>query len=233
MKRFLFTALLFGLLALGGAAQPIFAQSAPAVSTTAATEIDYATWDIEAVRAENLIAAGTASTAFLENLRVTLVNWRTRFLTAQDANADRIATLQAQIDALGSAPAEGEGVPAAIADRRAALMEQMAQAQLPRVTANEAFNRANGLIAEIDAILADRQARALFERDPAPVNPLNWPPALTGAADLLVLLGNEVRSQIAAYRSLGESPWDRAFFAILLSAAGLFLVLRSRVFVGR
>ena len=233
MKRFLFTALLFGLLALGGAAQPVFAQSAPPVSTTAATEIDYATWDVEAVRAENLIAAGTASTAFLENLRVTLVNWRTRFLTAQDANADRIATLQAQIDALGPAPAEGEGVPAAIADRRAALMEQMAQAQLPRVTANEAFNRANGLIAEIDAILADRQARALFERDPAPVNPLNWPPALTGAADLFGLLGNEVRSQIAAYRSLGESPWDRAFFAILLSAAGLFLVLRSRVFVGR
>uniref|UniRef100_UPI003F69A0F9 DUF3772 domain-containing protein n=1 Tax=Roseicyclus sp. TaxID=1914329 RepID=UPI003F69A0F9 len=199
----------------------------------AATEIDYATWDVEAVRAENLIAAGTASTAFLENLRVTLANWRTRFQAAQDGNADRIATLQAQIEALGPSPTEGEAVPAAIAERRAALMEQMAQAQLPRVTANEAFNRANGLIAEIDAILAERQARALLARDPSPVNPLNWPPALTGIGDLLTQLGNEVTTQIEAYRSEGGSPWDRAFFAILLSAAGLFLVLRSRLFVGR
>lgn len=233
MKRFLISALVVCIVALGGAPLPVFAQSTPAASTSTAAEIDYAIWEVEAVRAENLIAAGTASTAFLENLRVTLANWRTRFLTSQDANAARIATLQAQIDALGPLPAEGETEPAAIAERRAALTEQMAQAQLPRLTANEAFNRANGLITEIDAILADRQARALFERDPAPVNPLNWPPALTGMADLLARLSAEVTAQIAAYRSLGDSPWDRAFFAILLSAAGLFLVLRSRLFVGR
>ncbi|MDA0924256.1 MAG: DUF3772 domain-containing protein, partial [Proteobacteria bacterium] len=233
MKRFLISALVVCLMALGGAPLPVFAQSTPAASTSTAAEIDYAIWEVEAVRAENLIAAGTASTAFLENLRVTLANWRTRFLTSQDANAARIATLQAQIDALGPLPVEGETEPAAIAERRAALTEQMAQAQLPRLTANEAFNRANGLITEIDAILADRQARALFERDPAPVNPLNWPPALTGMADLLARLSAEVTAQIAAYRSLGDSPWDRAFFAILLSAAGLFLVLRSRLFVGR
>ena len=45
--------------------------------------------------------------------------------------------------------------------------KQLAEAQVPRVTATEAFNRANGLIAEIDNILAARQARALLERDPA------------------------------------------------------------------
>ena len=229
-------ALLVGLWLSAGLAPAVLAQSLPATTSTAATvsgEIDYAAWEGDAVRAENLIAAGTASTAFLENLRITLANWRSRFLAAQDANADRIATLQAQIDALGPAPAEGETAPAAIAERRAALQEQLAQAQLPRLTATEAFNRANGLIAEIDAILAERQARALFERDPTPVNPLNWPPALTGLADLALRLGAEVTGQIATLRAIGENPWDRAFFAFLLAAAGLFLVLRSRLFVGR
>lgn len=235
MTRVLRTLSVILLLALGALAPPGLAQVAPEPSATATVpaEIDVGVWEQEAVRAENLIAAGTASTAFLENLRITLANWRAVFLAAQNANAERIATLQAQIEALGPIPAEGEAEPAAIADRRAALTAQMAQAQLPRVTASEAFNRANGLIAEIDAILAERQARALFERDPAPVNPLNWPPALTGIADLMTRLGAEVTSQLAGLRNAGESPWDRAFFAVLLASAGLFLLLRSRMFVGR
>ncbi|MBF9047253.1 DUF3772 domain-containing protein [Rhodobacterales bacterium LSUCC0031] len=235
MTRVLRTLSVILLLALGALAPPGLAQVAPepSASATVPAEIDVGVWEQEAVRAENLIAAGTASTAFLENLRITLANWRAVFLAAQNANAERIATLQAQIEALGPIPAEGEAEPAAIADRRAALTAQMAQAQLPRVTASEAFNRANGLIAEIDAILAERQARALFERDPAPVNPLNWPPALTGIADLMTRLGAEVTSQLAGLRNAGESPWDRAFFAVLLASAGLFLLLRSRMFVGR
>lgn len=235
MKHFLLSALIFCMLALGGAAQPGFAQTAASapVAATAGDQIDYAAWENDAVRAENLIAAGTASTAFFDNLRVSLANWRARFLAVQNANAERIATLQAQIDALGPAPAEGETEPASIAERRAALAAQMAQAQAPRVTANEAFNRANGLIAEIDAILADRQARALFSRDPSPVNPLNWPPALTGLGDLVLRLGAEVTGQITQTRATGGSPWDRAVFSALLLVAGLYLVLRSRVFVGR
>ena len=42
----------------------------------------------------------------------------------------------------------------------------------------------NGLIAEIDSILAERQTRRpVWSGDPAPINPLNWPPAAdrTGA----------------------------------------------------
>lgn len=218
-------------------AQPAWAQTLPGTAqTTTAPEtgaIDYASWETEAARAENLIEAATASTAFLENLRATLVGWRARFLAAQDANAARITTIQAQIDALGPAPLDGETAAPAIAERRAALTAQMAEAQVPRVTATEAFNRANGLIAEVDAILAERQSRALFERDPAPVNPLNWPPALTGLGDIALALRQEVIAQIDQYRSRDESPWDRVPFAAILSLAALFLVLRSRFFVGR
>jgi len=209
------------------------AQQAPAGAPAAGGPIDYDAWEADAQRAERVLAAGTASTAFLSNLRSMLVDWRARFLTAQSANASRIETLQAQITALGAAPAEGATEPASIAERRAELAAQLAEAQVPRVTATEAFNRANGLVSEIDSILAERQTRALLERDPAPVNPLNWPPALTALADVLVALDREVQARLDAIGRSDRSLWDRLPFSAVLALVGLALLSRSRFFVGR
>ncbi len=218
MYRFLFACLFVAVCALAWPPPVAVAQILPAPGAPAAEAgpIDYPAWEADAARAENLIDAATASTAFLENLRATLVGWRARFLAAQDANAARTNTIQAQIDALGPAPADGMADPPAIAERRAALATQLSDAQLPRVTATEAFNRANGLIAELDSLLAERKARALFERGPAPVNPLNWPPALTGFAEILSairglmprvsampLFGKPVVSSVITSRSRG------------------------------
>jgi potassium-dependent mechanosensitive channel len=235
MPRF-FVAALFVLVFTLALPPSLAVAQAPPVANPAATEtgvIDYAAWETEAARAENLIDAATASTSFLENLRATLVVWRARFMASQNANAARIATIQRQIDALGPIPAEGETEPPAIAERRVALAAQLASAQVPRVTAVEAFNRANGLISELDAIAAERKARALLERDLAPVNPLNWPPALAGLADIVLAIPQEIVARIETHRSSGQSFWDRLPFAALLSLIGLFLVLRSRFFVGR
>ncbi|MDG3040019.1 DUF3772 domain-containing protein [Roseicyclus marinus] len=213
-----------------GAAQDTGAP--PPAAAGEAVAIDYVAWEAAATRAENLIAAGTASTAFLANLRSTLAEWRARFLQGQTANATRIDTIQAQINALGPAPAEGASEPAAIAERRAQLTEQLAAAQVPRVTATEAFNRANGLIGEIDTILAARQARALLERDPAPVNPLHWGTALTALADVAMVLEREIEGKIEEHRRADQSPWDRLPFAGLLGLIALALLTRSRYFVG-
>lgn len=221
---------------LGSVVTPAWAQepAPPAASAPAeAGAIDFAAWEAEASRAENIIAAGTASTAFLANLRNTLVGWRARFLEGQGANATRIETIQAQLTALGPPPAEGDSEPAAIAERRAQLAMQLAEAQVPRVTATEAFNRANGLIGEIDAILAARQARALLERDPAPVNPLHWGTALAALGDVVMDLDREIEAKIATQRRADQSPWDRLPFAGLLGLVGLGLLTRSRYFVGR
>ncbi len=210
-------------------------QPNPAAPTSAegTGPIDYAAWDADARRAENLIDAGTASTAFLTNLRATLVGWRARFLEAQNTNAARIDTIEAQITALGPAPVDGAAEPAAIAQRRAELSDQLAQAQVPRVTATEAFNRANGLVAEIDDILAARQARALLERDPAPINPLNWTQTLVALADVAFVLEDEIRSQVLRLDRAGQSVWDRLPFAVVVALVGLGLLSRSRYFVGR
>jgi len=236
MIRHLLTPVLLALALAVAAVAPALAQSppaAPAAPAPVSADIDYATWEAEARRAENLIEAGTASTAFLTSLRSTLTGWRARFLAAQNANASRIETIQAQITALGPPPTEGAPEPATIAERRSALNAQLAEAQVPRVTATEAFNRANGLIAEIDSILAERQTRALLERDPAPINPLNWPPALTGLGELMLVIDDEIERQISLIRAAGSSVWDRAPFALLLGIVAMFLLLRSRYLVGR
>jgi len=208
-------------------------QQTPSGLPASETAIDYTAWEADAQRAENLIAAGSASTAFLTNLREDLAEWRARFLTAQSSNAARIETIQAQIDALGPAPEEGGTEPDAIAERRARLSEQMAEAQVPRLTATEAFNRANGLIAEIDGILAARQTRALLERDPAPVNPLTWPPALAALGDVVIVLDREIDGQLDELRRTDQTLWERLPLAAVLAAVGLALITRSRYFVGR
>ncbi|PWK62419.1 DUF3772 domain-containing protein [Roseicyclus mahoneyensis] len=229
-------AILLSLLLLGAAGGPLSAQAqqAPAGAVPETNgSIDYSAWQSDAQRAETLIEAGIASTAFLTNLRGNLVGWRARFLAAQGANASRIETIQAQITALGAPPAEGASEPATIAERRTELAAQLAEAQVPRVTATEAFNRANGLIGEIDAILAARQARALLERDPAPINPLNWGSALAALGDVVVVVNREIEGKFAEHRRLNQSPWDRLPFAGVLALVALALMTRSRFFVGR
>jgi hypothetical protein len=76
-----------------------------------AQTVDYDAWEAEAARIESLLEAGTASTSFFENLRATLVGWREQFLAAQNSDAARIATLEAQIEALGPVPEDGAPSP--------------------------------------------------------------------------------------------------------------------------
>jgi small-conductance mechanosensitive channel len=234
--RSLFALLIALSLTLGLAAGPAIAQTPPSAEEAApaeSTAIDYDAWAADATRAENLVDAATASNAFFTNVREKLVEWRTQFQAAQDANSARIETIEAQIEGLGPPPAEGETEPEAIAQRRTALNARLAEAQVPRVTATEAFNQADGLIREVDALLDDRRARALLERDPAPLNPLNWRTALVALADTTVALDGEIRQHVQLRIGSGENWWDSTPFAGGLLLLALLLLTRSRYFVGR
>ncbi|PWE34225.1 DUF3772 domain-containing protein [Maritimibacter sp. 55A14] len=175
--------------ALGGSAPPLMAQ--PSAGTQAEAP-DYDEWTRIAKRAEDTVARGEASNEALESLRKELVNWRSRFQSAQSVNDKRIKTIQGQIDALGPAPAEGESEPDAISERRSELNDQLAEARAPHVRAEEAFTRANGLVEEIDKIIDTRKTDRIFRLGPSPLNPSNWP----GAAAGLARLGNEVSGEI-------------------------------------
>ena len=147
---------------------------------------DYDKWLSTAERAEAVIDASRASSAAFENLRREIADYRELFLDAREQNADRIKTLESQLSALGPAPEDGSE-PADIASLRTRLTDSLSDLRVPRVVAEEAHSRANGLIAEIDAIIRDRQTRQLLSRGPSPLIPLYWGEAglsltrLTGA----------------------------------------------------
>ncbi|MGR3468539.1 MAG: DUF3772 domain-containing protein, partial [Shimia sp.] len=192
--------------------------------------INYAAWSDTAQAAETALVQGTASDEALAEIRGAIADFRAQFNDAQQANAARIATLQAQIAALGPVPEEGASEPAEIAARRVELQLQLDRLEVPRRQAEEAFSRADGIIAEIDSTLRERQGVRLFEVGPNPVNPANWGPAFADLRD-------SWRESRATIRAAWSDPARRAAaraelpLTLLLFAVATLLILRARVLI--
>lgn len=135
---------------------------------------DYDRWDRVATQAEELAESQDAASAQLESIRADVVDWRRRFEEAQGINAERIATLESQIAALGPAPAEGETEADDTAARRADLQKQLSEVQAPRLAAVEAFSRADSIVRQIDSNLSQRAANQMAQQSTSPLLPANW-----------------------------------------------------------
>ncbi len=186
-------------------------------------DYEQSAWLGLAERAETVIDRGEAPNAVMDRLRGNIAAYREIFVSARDQNAARIRTLQSQLDALGPAPEDGTEEPADIAELRASLNEQLGELRVPRVVAEESFNRANGLISEIDRILRERQTSRFLLRGPSPLNPVHWPEALRDVQDALRALIAETRAawqNKEAIRSIG-ADWPLLLLQILL---GLVLI---------
>ncbi len=163
----------------------------------------------------------------LEELRAAVAQRRGTFLQAQDVNSARIETVQGQLDALGSPPAEGEPPESEqISDRRATLTDQLEELRQPVRRAEEAYTEADSLVAAIDRRIRDRYAEQLLARDPTPLNPLYWPGAVSAVTDTALILWEEWQAnwrnadlRAAAMRSLPLS--------LPLLVIGLLLLFRS------
>lgn len=186
----------------------------------------YQNWLSTAQRAEQAIDTGRASNAALEELRAEIVSFRENFTLASENNAARILTLQSQIAALGPVPDNGNE-PGDIAALRSRITDQMNESRVPVVIAQEAHNRANGLIGEIDKIIRHRKTQNLLTRGPSPLAPANWSIALrdlvaAGSAtvnETLLIVENQVGRQ-QAYKNLPQ--------ILLLAAIGMLLLLLGR-----
>ena len=193
----------------------------------------FAQWERDAARAEEAVAAARASNAALEQLRLTIADWRTEFATAQTANEDRITTLKNQLTALGPAPAEGEAPePEEILVRRKQLEFQLKRLQAPALTSVEAWNRADGIIRQIDGLIRERQADALMRLSPAPINPARWPATLTAVLDLGGDLWREVSGALSNPLRRSELLSNLPAILLMLAIAGA-LVWRGRFWVER
>lgn len=217
-------ALVFAL-CLTALASPAWAQTAEETAPA------FEQWQSLAQRAEGAINAGRASDSAFEAVRAELARNRQAFLEASRENTERIGTLQSQLDALGPAPENGEE-PAEIASRRAELNRQLQNARAPIVAAEEAYNQADGLIREIDSILAERRANNLLARGPSPLNPVLWPPAFEKLAGAWGEVLNEVRRAWQSEQSRQEFRDNLPLFLLLL-VVGLLLITKSRSWVLR
>ncbi|MEV8466663.1 DUF3772 domain-containing protein [Fluviibacterium sp. DFM31] len=187
----------------------------------------FADWESMAVRVERVLEANTADDATLERLRNDLAGYREQFLTAQGANETQVQRIERQIEALGPAPAEGEVEAEEVANRRAALNEQLLELRQPILRATEAFVEADGLVSEIDAVLRDRQARQVLKRYPSPVNPLNWGALIGDFSKAFGRLPSEV-ILILRDEHQRQTIIDNLPSAVLSLLAGLYLLFRSR-----
>ncbi len=214
---------------LGGAAAQTPGGGAAAPQAQAP---DYEEWARFAVRAEDLTADPRSTNLALEQLRLQLVDWRERFLAAQNTNQTRIGTIREQIAALGPAPAEGETEASEIAQRRAELNQQLTTLQAPGIAADEAYRRADGLIREIDAILRDRQADELMRLSPSPLNPAHWPAAISQLTGMMTAMVAEVG---ASWDSPSRRAELRANLPLILLyvAFAAVLILRGRNWMER
>jgi small-conductance mechanosensitive channel len=192
--------------------------------------LDYQAWNDMAARVEAAIEDRRATDTALETLRAQLVSWREALLGAQNANSARIATLRAQIEALGPAPSAGEVEPADLADRRLELAQQLLRIQAPAIAADEAYRRANGLIREIDRTVRERQADQLLQLWPAPINPANWPEAVIGLTDTSIRLWDEVVENWAD-ETRRSTFYSNLPLIVLVLAIGLALTITARAWV--
>ncbi|MGZ9809964.1 DUF3772 domain-containing protein [Pseudoroseicyclus sp. H15] len=189
------------------------ARAGPPLIDERLNEDQLAEWDLVAERAADLSEAGAASDFALRTLRSEISGWRDAFLAEQTLNAGRLATIDAQIAALGAPDADVTDEVAALRDN---LLAERRRLVAPRLLAAERLAEANGLIAEIDALSGARQAEQLFARNPTPLNPALWPEA--GAA-----LGQGATAIVAELTSRLRSParWS----ALAGEAGGLLMAL--------
>lgn len=188
---------------------------------------DFAAWQTTATRAEEILASASASTPALETLRANLTVFRKSALSAMDASQARVETLQAQIVALGPAPAEGTTEAAEIAARRAELAAQLATASGPVLAAQEAYQRADGIIREIDKIIRERLANQFFSIGPSPLNPTYWPVAWNAIYGFADAIKREVSEGLASKARMVEVRQNLPLTLTLL-LVGFLLLTRAR-----
>jgi small-conductance mechanosensitive channel len=193
--------------------------------------VNFEAFDRFASSVETNIAEGEMSDAGFNSLRESLVRWRQNFLEAQSVNSVQIEALEAQLDALGPAPAEGETEAADVAQRREQLNEALTVARTPQLEAVEAFARADTLIGRIDTTLRDRQTDALLEMQRTPLDPLTWPAAAAAVIGVLESVRSEVADTISAGDRAGQL--QRLAIAGLLLIAATFVIFRGPTWIER
>jgi small-conductance mechanosensitive channel len=186
----------------------------------------YEEWQSLATQTELMLdRAEEHSVEELEEMRRRITGFRPDFASARGANADRIETLEAQLNALGPPPESGSE-PEGIANQRKTIDDQLEILRAPVRVADSEFRRSEGLIGEIDRIIRARQARKLLSLGPSPIDPRTWPVALEDIERIL----SDVRGQVHVPEGDEQQDrlQDRLPLVVLLVVMSLPMILRGR-----
>ncbi|MBT9383663.1 DUF3772 domain-containing protein [Pseudooceanicola sp. CBS1P-1] len=197
----------------------------PSHSEQGLTKADYETWNTIASRAEQSIQDNRASETAYEQLRSQLVTWRDQFQKEESANSTAISTVQAQLDALGPAPADGQEENEVDAKQRDDLQSRLAELQAPAKQATLAYSRADALIKSVDVILRDRQTQALITLGTSPLDLTKWPGAFDAA---LTFFRNVAADSIDAWHNGSQRSVFRQNLPLVIGLLGLALILLAR-----
>jgi potassium-dependent mechanosensitive channel len=202
-----------------------------ALPLAAQGNLDFDSFSSFADTVEGAIETSDATDDEFRALRSQLVDWRAGFADAQDVNSARIASLEAQLDALGPSPAEGETEPDSLASRREALNTQLTVARAPRLEAEEAAARATSLIGQIDTTLRARQTDALFELTRTPLDPTLWSGTVASGLRVIDTIRTEATNRLSEPSTTGL--WQRLALAAALLVFAAFLIARGPGLVER
>ncbi len=186
----------------------------------------YPFWEEVAENAELAIDnAENSTTDDLEVLRSRLASFRNEFGKERNANADRIGNLRSQITALGEIPESGIEPPE-ITAKRADLEAELDTFLGPVRVADAAFERADGLIGEIDSIIRERNANRLLSLGPSPLDPRNWPAGVTDMGRIV----QDLRTSVASFSDerRTERLQDQLPLVIFLTLVALTFIVKGR-----
>lgn len=186
-------------------------------------------WADTATRAEAMLEAKVASTPWFENLRDDLATQRTEAQAVEEEARKKVDAIQAQLDALGAAPENGTDEQPELATRRQALETEMALARVPLAVAQQSYQRQDGLIAEITAVIRDRFSKQLMERGPVPLNPGIWGGALGDVMDYAGQVSGEIQGNLEN-DTRRQAMVQKAPMAVIVALLGLIMLfwLRAR-----
>ncbi|WP_051909618.1 DUF3772 domain-containing protein [Paenirhodobacter enshiensis] len=203
----------------------------PAFSPAFADDIaapNYTQWEKEATAAEKVVSDNAASDTRLNDLRASMVEWRTSFNEATGINADQIATVKNQIAALGPVPTDGTAEDPAIAQRRQTLTDSLTKLQAPGLAATEAASRADGVVRNIDKILRERQADKMLRLSPSALNPANWAPAWSVLHWMSLWIYDETQRRFAQTSNYDTLRDNAPLIAVLVLVSFILIARGSR-----
>lgn len=192
------------------------------IAALAGPDRDPDPWDALVARAEETITRAQASPAALERLRAELAEARDGFLAEATRRSLNARSLQAELDALGPAPAEGTTEPPAIAEERTRLRDAVAAAETPSLRARQSYRRAEVLVNEVDKLIRADMRNRLATRGPPPFSPSGWIAAARETAAYVQRAGNEI---LTGLRSPTKHAIATQTLPVLLAALGIAAVI--------